>query len=787
MHDPTMMAQRLNLRVLGVVQGVGFRPFVHRLATELELPGWVLNDPSGVSIEVEGPHQRLTEFLARLSHDKPRAAILYAVDARWLAPVGLRGFEIRASATTGETRAWLLPDLGVCEDCKRELFDPGDRRFGYPFLNCTNCGPRYTILESLPYDRAQTSMKDFVMCPACRAEYVDPHDRRFHAQPTACAQCGPRLRALDPNESGGGRAGHVGEVSGEAALDRAVRWIEEGRIVAMKGLGGFHLLVDATREDALVRLRERKRRREKPFAVMVESVDLARRWVEIEPFVAALLESAQAPIVLAPRTAAGWTEPARAVAPGCPQLGVFLPYTPLHQLLLARLRRPLVATSGNPTDDPTICSDEDALRALAPICDGFLLHDRPILRQADDSVVQVITRPVVRTQLLRRARGFAPLPLLAPRDLPAAIGVGAHMNVTFAVTRGREVVLSPHLGEMNGPEGREAYRRTLEDTLGLLHVEPRWIAHDLHPDYFTTALAEELGERWQIPCFAVQHHHAHLAAAALEHAIEGECTALAWDGTGAGGDGTVWGGEVLRGNAATSQRVGSIVPFALVGGEVAVHETWRTTLSLLHTAYEGAVPPDCFAAEGIAPRLRDGVAQVLRTGQRGVATSVTTLTTVTTSMGRLFDGVSALLGLCYENTHQAQAPQMLEWACTTSAAGSVPAFPVELVESDGLLRLDWRPVIRALVHERKRGTAVGTLATAFHEWLREGALGLVEALATGPVLLTGGVFCNRRLTELLLVAADERGLDLRAHSQLPPTDGAIAAGQVWAVASARAH
>lgn len=765
MQSPSQSRHRSNVRVIGVVQGVGFRPFVHRLATELHLDGWVLNDPAGVTIEVEGPHAVLLDFLARLSREKPRAAVLYAIDTRWLAPVGMRGFEIRASAPEGPQRAWLLPDLGICDDCARELLDPGDRRFGYAFLNCTNCGPRYTILESLPYDRARTSMKGFAMCPACRAEYEDPLDRRFHAQPTACATCGPRLRAIGATATGART-----ECWDADALGRAVEWIDAGRIVAVKGLGGYHILVDACDQQALLRLRARKGRPVKPFAVMVPSVDAARRWVDVQPFVAALLRSPQAPIVLADRTPLGWSEPAGAVAPGCPQLGVFLPYTPLHRMLAERLGRPVVATSGNPTDEPTLHDDDAALRDLARICDGFLVHDRPILRQADDSVVQVITRPEIRTQSLRRARGYAPLPLLAPYELPPALGSGPHMNVTFALSRGREIVLSPHLGEMEALEGRQAYRRTLDDFLRLLDVRPSWIAHDAHPDYFTTLLAEELSSEWGVPRHAVLHHHAHLASAALEHEVEGICTALTWDGTGLGEDGTVWGGEVLRGTAAASRRVGSIVPFALAGGESAVHQIWRTALSLLHVAFEGEPPCEALVVDGLRGDLRHGVTQMLRSPR---------LCVTTTSMGRLFDGVAALLGLCTENTHQAQGPQMVQWA----AGHRELAWPVKLTESDGLVRLDWRPVVREIVQARKRGVTVEVLAASFHAWLAEGALALVDAVGEGPVLLTGGVFCNRRLTEEVLVRAAAQGLDVRAHAQLPPTDGAIAAGQIWTIAS----
>ncbi len=753
--------ERMQVRVVGVVQGVGFRPFVHRLATDLDLAGWIRNDPAGVTIEVEGDPTRLRSFLARLQDDAPRAAVLYAVDTRLLAPAGHTDFTIVPSEAGGPTRAWLLPDLGICEDCERELRDPADRRHGYPFLNCTNCGPRYTILEDLPYDRAKTSMKDFVMCPRCRAEYEDTTDRRFHAQPTACADCGPRLQAIDD----------AGELEGPEALDRAVGWLAEGRIVGVKGLGGYHIVVDATDEDALRRLRERKRRPVKPFAVMVGDLEAARRWVEVPDFVAAALRSPQAPIVLSPRTERGWAEPAPAVAPDCPQLGVFLPYTPLHRALLDAFGRPVVATSGNPSDQPTIHDDREALASLAAICDAFLIHDRPILRQADDSVLQVITRPTPRPQLLRRARGYAPLPVLAPRAVPSLVGLGGHMNVTFGVAREREVVLSPHLGEMESIEGREAYRRTLDDLLRLLDVRPEGVVHDLHPDYFTTQFAEELAERWDVPRHAVQHHHTHLAAAALEHELEGEVVALTWDGTGDGGDGTVWGGELLHGTPARSERVGSIVPFGLVGGERSVRQTWRTALSLAHEAFDGDAPR-LFGEQD--PNLLANLRRLLDRGDAAVTT---------TSMGRLFDGVSALLGLCTENTHQAQGPQMLEWA--SWRAGRALDLPMPLVEFDGLVRIDWRPAVRTIVEGVTAGRIdVADAAAGFHAALVEAALAQLEPWAGRPVLLSGGVFCNRRLTESLLSRGAERGFDLRAHAQLPPTDGALAAGQIWAVATA---
>jgi len=748
--------ERLQLRVVGVVQGVGFRPFVHRLATSLDLAGWILNDPSGVTIEVEGPPAAVRSFAARLSEERPRAAVLYAVDTRVLAPAGHRDFVIRPSAHDGPTRAWLLPDLGMCDDCARELRDPGDRRHGYVFLNCTNCGPRYTILEGLPYDRARTSMKGFELCAPCRREYEDSTDRRFHAQPTACMDCGPTLRAVDATT----------DCTGDEALAQGLAWLEEGRVVGVKGLGGYHIVVDAAHEDAVARLRTRKRRPAKPFAVMVTDLEAAARWVDLPDFVAAQLTSPQAPIVLAPRTEAGWTEPAPSVAPECPQLGVFLPYTPLHRALLDGFGRAVVCTSGNPSDQPTIHDDDDAQRSLADICDAFLVHDRPILRQADDSVLQVITRPTPRPQLLRRARGFAPLPILAPRELPAVVGLGGHMNVTFAIARGREVVLSPHLGEMDSLEGRDAYRRTLDDLLRLLDVRPEVVVHDLHPDYFTTRLAEDLATEWRVPRHAVAHHHAHLAAAALEHELEGEVAALTWDGTGDGGDGTVWGGELLVGTPGESRRVGSIVSFGLAGGETAVRQTWRTGLSLL---VEAGIDPHAVGFSPVEAARQDAVTSLLRAGGS---------TVTVTSMGRLFDGVAALLGLCHLNTHQAQGPQMLEWA-SWRAAHPMP-LEMPLAEVDGMPRIDWRPAVRQIVEP---GVDVAAAAAGFHVALAEAAVLALQPWADRPVLLTGGVFCNRRLTEELLERGSARGLDLRVHAQLPPTDGALAAGQVWAFAN----
>jgi hydrogenase maturation protein HypF len=766
--------ERLQIRVLGVVQGVGFRPFVHRLAHELSLAGFVCNDAEGVIIEIEGEHASLLEFLHRLARERPSASIVYAVDHRFARAQGATWFEIRPSREGAPSRSWILPDLAICSDCKAELLDPRDRRHDYPFLNCTNCGPRFTIIEALPYDRARTSMHNFAMCAQCRAEYEDPQDRRFHAQPTACPACGPRLRYEG--------AGTDDILQSEDALGAAAAAIERGGIVALKGLGGYHVVVDAANESAVSELRHRKGRPFKPFALMYPDLVRLRRHVELPTFVEPLLESSQAPIVILPRTMAGREEIAHSVAPRAPTLGVFLPYTPLHVLLLREFDRPLVATSGNLTDQPTLHDDEQARRELGGICDGFLTHDRPILRQADDSVLHVLQHPEPRVQMLRRARGYTPLPVLAPQALPPILALGGQMNTVFAFSRGREIVLSQHLGEMESHESRESYRRTLEDLLRLYEVQPGLIAHDLHPDYFSTQLAEE----FRLPRHGVQHHHAHLAAAMLEHELEEDVLGLTWDGTGYGLDGTVWGGEALMGGAARATRVGSLWSFCLPGGEAAVEQTWRTALALLWESYGEELPRDLPLFAIVEEAEVELVLQMLRRGLNSPRCS---------SMGRLFDGVSALLGLSYENTHQAQSPQLLEYAAWAHGP-SAESLPLELTRSpepstgsmdrggrpDRCSRLDWRELIRELVARWRRGHSAERLAASFHRSLVDGAHGLVREHGRPSVVMSGGVFCNRYLSEALLRELARDGVRAYVHTQLPPTDGCLAAGQLWVAA-----
>lgn len=756
--------ERIQIRILGIVQGVGFRPFVYRLATELKLDGWVRNDGQGVTIEVDGPTSTLLEFLSRLQSDRPAPSYIYAIDHRFLEKKGFRLFEIVSSEESGIPTVWILPDLATCGECRRELLNAADRRYRYPFINCTHCGPRFTIIEQLPYDRARTSMKSFAMCVECLREYSDPLDRRFHAQPDACAVCGPRLQFWS----------NSGEILGERedALKLAVQCVVEGRILGAKGLGGYHLIADARNENAAALLRSRKKRQNKPFAVMMPDLSTMEHFVEVPAFAFTFLTSTQAPIIILPRTGAGWNEIAESVAPKSPYLGVFLPYSPLHLLLLHDLGFPVIATSGNLTEEPIEFADESASQRLASLCDGFLIHNRSIVHHADDSVMQVVTRPAIKPQMLRRARGYTPLPVLASRELPPLLAVGGHMNGTFALSRGREIIVSQHLGDLNGYEARESYKKTLADFMQLYGLQPERIAHDLHPDYFTTQLALEM----RMPTVAVQHHHAHLAACMLENQLEEPMLGLTWDGTGYGTDRTVWGGEYLYGDARSFKRVASLHPFRLPASEKGIKETWRTALSLLWEAFGDQLPRDLPLFSAIPEQSIDLTLQILKKGL---------FSPVTTSMGRLFDGVSAILGMCYFNTHQAEAAQLLEYAAWSHGTGEIK-LPISLYE-DGILRVDWRETVRSIVEQFLRGVPIAELAAGFHQTIIQSALHVTNQLAAVRVAMAGGVFCNRYLTEGLLVGFDSEGKKGYIHSQFPPTDGSLSLGQLWVAAHQESH
>jgi hydrogenase maturation protein HypF len=843
-------SERLRVEIQGAVQGVGFRPFVYRLATELKLNGWVINDTNGVFVEVEGPKEILEQFLQRLPAERPPLSIIQSIHSTWLAAAGYDRFEIRQSADQGPRTVLVLPDVATCPDCLREVLDPDDRRHQYPFTNCTNCGPRFTIIEALPYDRPNTSMRRFTMCPACRREYEDPLDRRFHAQPNACPICGPRLAlydcglqtpALEPErpgsreperaprsrDSAGASVADCGLrtqsaiAEGDAALRLAASALRTGQILAVKGLGGFLLMVDARNGEALSRLRERKPRHAKPFAVMARDLEQARTLGKVPDEAEALLSSPEAPILLLQRRPDAPISDQ--VAPGNPNLGIMLPYTPLHHLLLREVDFPLVATSGNLTDEP-ICTDEDeAMVRLGGIAEAFLVHDRPIVRHVDDSVAWILDG---RPRLLRRARGYAPLPVTLADPTPTLLAVGAHLKNSVALSVGRQVFISQHIGDLETPEAMTAFERVIASFLRLYEAAPVAVAHDLHPDYLSTKWAKG-GGRFDMddgrsapddytssirnrqsatPALApersagagirnligVQHHHAHLASCLAENGAEGPALGITWDGTGYGADGTIWGGEFLLGDAAQFTRVAHLRQFHLPGGDAAVHEPRRVALALLWEIFgEDALEMDDLApVRALAPSERKVIAQMLRTGLNSP---------VTTSAGRLFDGVAAMLDLHQQVSFEGQAAMALEFTADEAEGGAYPLLTTgqytsaprsgsAATESEGLaaelpLVVDWAPLLEGIVADLRRGVAARIIAARFHNSLVDGIMAVAKRVGHSRVALSGGCFQNRFLTEHTVGRLRFAGFEVLLHRQVPPNDGGISLGQI-AVAAA---
>jgi hydrogenase maturation protein HypF len=746
---------RLRVEVRGAVQGVGFRPFVYRLAGEHALAGWVLNDARGVDLEVEGPQHSLEAFLAALRQAPPRSARIRSLEAAWLAPAGYAAFEIRASEPGGPRAAVLLPDLATCDACLAEVLDPADRRAGYAFANCTECGPRFTIVRALPYDRPNTTMAAFALCDACRAEYTDPADRRFHAQPVACPACGPQLTLTDV-------AGVRLAVRGDA-LERTVAALADGAIVAVKGLGGFHLMCDATHAAAVAALRAGKPRREKPFALMVRDLGMARALCDVDDAAAAMLGSPAAPIVLLPRRAGAPS--LDGVAPGLTTLGVMLPATPLHHLLLRAVARPLVATSGNRADEP-IATDGDGARArLGDVAALVLDHDRPIERHADDSVGRFIGGTWTP---LRRARGFAPLPVALPHAVRPVLAVGAHQKCAIALAVGREAFVSQHLGDLDTPEALAAFERVIADFTRMYDVRPEVVAHDLHPDYASTRWALASG----VPALAVQHHHAHLAACLAEHGAPGRALGVTWDGTGLGLDGTIWGGEFLLGDAAAFTRVARLRPFRLPGGDAAAREPRRAAFALLHAL----VPATARTAPQLASFTAAEHAVLARMCETGAHAPMTT------SAGRLFDGLAALLGLHAVAGYEGQAAMALEALADGAAWARDYAMPVH--DAGDALELDWGPLVEAVATEAARGVDRRAIALGVHVALAQAIADVATRVGESRVALSGGCMQNRVLVEHAERALRAHGHRVLRHREVPPNDGGIALGQI-AIAAAR--
>jgi hydrogenase maturation protein HypF len=888
MNAPT--ATRLKIAVRGAVQGVGFRPFIFRLASELKLAGWVNNSSQGVFIEVEGPRAALETFRQRLEAEKPPRSFIQSLEASWLDPIGYAGFEIRESETGGDKTALVLPDLATCPDCLREIFDPTNRRYRYPFTNCTNCGPRFSIIESLPYDRANTSMKAFTMCLQCQAEYDDPADRRFHAQPNACPVCGPHLelwcsgvRQNAANFSFEKDQPRSAERSYEA-LCAAAKAICEGRIVAVKGLGGFHLMADARNDQAVQRLRERKHREEKPFALMFPSLEAIKAVCEVSPSEERLLRSPESPIVLLrklvrphpgplplerespppslrKRVTAGSStgveqirvhdgsslspgERVRAgadvernplllavsVAPNNPCLGAMLPYTPLHHLLLAELGFPVVATSGNLSDEP-ICTDErETWERLGDIADVFLVHNRPIVRHVDDSIVRIM---LDRELVLRRARGYAPLPikLLSAecgvrnadredqpsqgygstgarltetpnsglRTLKSVLAVGAQLKNSVALAVAGNVFVSQHIGDLETEQAHTAFRRVIADFERLYEARPQIIAADLHPDYLSTKFAREIVAQTSSPVgssgvpaagsrraeqrrsahpqagalryLGVQHHIAHVLSCMAENELSPPALGVSWDGTGYGLDGRIWGGEFFVVTEKNVERVAHLRPFRLPGGDQAVKEPRRVALGLLYEIFGDAV----FEREDLAP-----VAAFSKIELAALKTMLAKKlnSPVTSSMGRLFDAVASLIGLRQTMRFEGQAAMELEFAL--DGIETDECYALSLATRHSPLVLDWSPMVGAILADVKAGISIGRISARFHNTLVGAIVAVARQAGQNRVVLSGGCFQNRYLTERAVRRLQAEGFRPYWHQRVPPNDGGIALGQVIA-------
>jgi len=758
---------RLRATVEGTVQGVGFRPFAFRLAQQLDVAGWITNNSRGALLELEGPTGAVENFLQRLRTEAPAAAKVDRLTVEPSSPTGETAFRIRTSEDAGARRLVVPPDLATCPDCLRELSDPMDRRFRYPFLTCTQCGPRYSLITDIPYDRASTTMSRFQLCRDCQTEYEDPKDRRCHAEPIACPACGPRLGLWDVQGQETARD--------QEAMRQACEIIRSGKALAVKGVGGFQLWVDASSESAVQRLRLRKARPDKPFAVLFPSIHAVRESCRLTPEEEALLLSPEAPIVLLRRREESGL--ARSVSPDNPFVGAMVPYSPLHRLLMTELQGPMVATSGNRSDEPIVFDEREAPVRLAGIADAFLVHDRAIARPVDDSVVRVVEGEKL---ILRRARGYVPrairvhAPFANGNVMIPILAVGGQLKNTIALTSGDQVMLSQHLGDLSTLEAYEAFRHAVDDLQRLLDVQPRLVACDLHPDYRSTIFAQEFAERHAIPLIRVQHHHAHVAACMAEHGLNGEVLGVAWDGAGYGPDGHLWGGEFLIAGYEGFRRLTHLRPFRLPGGEAAMRDPKRSAFSVLWETYGERSAIEELVAHQCVKGETDALAVMMR---KGLASPMTT------SMGRLFDAVSWIAGFRHEASFEGQAAMALEFAAERfekNSPGDETVYPFALTrDEDNPTKwvADWRPLIESLIRDKRKGGSLELIAHGFHIGLADLIGQIAERAALPRVVLTGGCFQNALLLRLACRRLERAGFTVYIHRQVPPNDGGLSLGQ----------
>jgi hydrogenase maturation protein HypF len=756
---------RLRIRITGIVQGVGFRPFIYNLAQRIGILGFILNSSSGVTIEAEGNEAALDQFLAAIRSEHPPLAHIEELTTAELEPLGEAGFEIRESLTVEGEFVLVSPDVATCDDCLRDTNDTANRRFGYPFTNCTNCGPRYTIVQDIPYDRPNTTMAGFRMCAECQAEYHDPTNRRFHAQPNACPACGPGIflsksGSLFPDAA----AYKFGDVSLQG-LRRARQLLRQGAIVAIKGLGGLQLACDAENDDAVRQLRGRKKRSDKPFALMVRNVESAGKICDISAADRELLLSPQRPIVILPRREG--TNIAADVAPGNKTVGVMLAYTPLHFLLFAdRLGDPpeftaLVMTSGNISDEPIVTSNHEAWQRLSSVADWFLFHNREIYMRVDDSVARTFQGS---SRVLRRSRGYAPQPIDLGSELTEVLACGAELKNTFCLTKGRYAILSQHIGDLENFETLEFFKETLANLKKVFRVEPQAVAYDLHPNYLSSRFASELPLRR----IGVQHHHAHIASCMAENHLRGRVIGVPFDGTGYGSDGQIWGGEFLTADFTSFERRAHFRYIPLAGGDAAVRQAWRPALSWLQQAYGADIPQDLPLFQQVRERDTTLVASMLKRGINSVMTS---------SSGRLFDAVASILGIRQEATFEGQAAIELEMA---TQSGIDDSYDFD-IEAGDISQIDMRPAIRAIVNDLHNRVSSSVIASRFHNAIATVIADMCSRIRQSEhlnrVCLSGGTFQNMYLLQRTVGNLRKLGFEVFLHSMVPPNDGGIALGQ----------
>jgi hydrogenase maturation protein HypF len=757
------VTRRVRHRFSGIVQGVGFRPFIYRLAVSSGLAGFVHNSSEGVIVEVEGGVQSLEAFLVRVRQEVPPQAEIYEITSSEIPAQGQREFRIIQSALSGISDVQISPDIATCDDCLAELFDPSDRRHKYPFINCTNCGPRLTIIKDIPYDRERTSMSVFPLCAQCRGEYEDPANRRFHAEPNACPVCGPGLKLLDDKGK---------MVQAQDVLAEATKRIKAGSILAIKGLGGFHLCVDAVNDGALQRLRDRKYREEKPLAIMVRDINQAEAVAYVSHEERELLLSPSRPVVLLKARQDSPISPL--VAPYMRTLGIMLPYTPLHHLILEADFTALVMTSANQTDEPICIDNDEVVKRLAGIADAFVVHNRQIVVRCDDSVAMVARN---KPYLLRRSRGYAPKPVLLKHALPDVLALGPHLKATVCIVKGGMAYLSPHIGDLETPLARDFLHETIERMQHITQCAPRIVACDMHPQYYSTRVASMLGAREVI---RVQHHHAHIVSCMAENRITGKVIGLAMDGTGYGEDGRIWGGEFLIADEAGFERSGHLRYLPLLGGEAAIKQPWRFGISLLREAF-GDTWPDVASRLEIVPEgyLCEHLNKIMDAGMNSPLTS---------SLGRVFDGVASIIDLKRFVSFEGQAAMELEAA---AKPGSADVLPYRIFQEGETSILDLIPLVKAIVEARLAGMQAPGLASAFHATLIASFIDMAgllrERTGISRVALSGGCFQNRILLEGCADELVRGGFEVFTHQRIPANDGGVALGQAVIAGMRKAH